>query len=204
MTSPVADACKGNKTPRRTTGCKPRGSGVRPRTDGIGVQPPFGQESANANHDRIHRTRCAPSARQYRRAELQQAARTGPVPCPSRSALGGPWPVVVIDDGSAAPLGDVCAPYDQVKLVRQDNAGPAAARNRGAAEADGSRLLLFIDDDCEPHADWARTLVAAQADVAGRLVGGQVVNALPDNVFPPPARRCVRSCTISTSRPTAR
>ena len=31
MTSPVADACKGNKTPRRTTGCKPRGSGVRPR-----------------------------------------------------------------------------------------------------------------------------------------------------------------------------
>lgn len=95
----------------------------------------------------------------------------------------GPWPIVVVDDGSAEPLEHICAPHDNVTLVRQENAGPAAARNRGAAEAEGHDLLLFIDDDCQPHSDWARELVAAQGGVERRLVGGRVINALPANPY---------------------
>ncbi|MGB3712625.1 MAG: glycosyltransferase family 2 protein [Erythrobacter sp.] len=95
----------------------------------------------------------------------------------------GPWPVIVVDDGSDAPLGPVCEPYDNVSLVRQENAGPGAARNCGAREADGYDLLLFIDDDCRPAPDWASRLVAVQGGVVKRLVGGRITNALPDNPY---------------------
>ncbi|MEE4539955.1 MAG: glycosyltransferase family 2 protein [Erythrobacter sp.] len=96
---------------------------------------------------------------------------------------GGPWPVVVIDDGGAEPVADICAKFGHVTLVRQENTGPAGARNRGAREAEGYDLLLFIDDDCEPEPDWARELAAAQGGVEGRMVGGRVINALPGNPY---------------------
>ncbi|MEE4200323.1 glycosyltransferase family 2 protein [Erythrobacter sp.] len=96
---------------------------------------------------------------------------------------GGPWPIVVVDDGSKVALGEVCTPYSNVRLVRQDNAGPGAARNRGVEEAEDAHLLLFIDDDCMPEPQWANCLVEAQSDVPGRLVGGRIVNALPRNVY---------------------
>ena len=94
-----------------------------------------------------------------------------------------PWPIIVVDDGSAQPLDAVCAPYANVTLIRQDNAGPGAARNAGARAAETFDKLLFIDDDCRPRPDWASKLVAAQGDTPGRLVGGRVTNALPDNPF---------------------
>ncbi len=96
---------------------------------------------------------------------------------------GGPWPVIVVDDGSTTPLGDVCAPHPNVTLVRQDNAGPGGARNRGAREADEYDLLIFVDDDCRPAEDWALRLVEAQDGASQRLVGGRITNALPENVF---------------------
>jgi len=55
--------------------------------------------------------------------------------------------IVIVDDGSdpavAGTLGDLAR---QVRLVRQDNAGAAAARNRGIAEATGV-LVHFLDAD---------------------------------------------------------
>jgi GT2 family glycosyltransferase len=75
-----------------------------------------------------------------------------------------PFEVVVCDDGS--PEGEAAAIADAVeaartsapghgaavRLVRQENAGPAAARNAGARAA-VAPLLLFLDDDCAPAAD---------------------------------------------------
>ncbi len=96
---------------------------------------------------------------------------------------GGPWPVIVVDDGSPEPVEAVCAEAGpEVRYVRQENAGPAAARNRGIHEAKGD-LILLIDDDCRPHADWAQRLVHAHAGDAECLVGGRVVNALARNPF---------------------
>jgi cellulose synthase/poly-beta-1,6-N-acetylglucosamine synthase-like glycosyltransferase len=43
--------------------------------------------------------------------------------------------------------------YPCVRLISQVNAGPAAARNRGASEASGS-IILFTDDDCVPATGW--------------------------------------------------
>jgi len=97
---------------------------------------------------------------------------------------GGPYRTIVVDDGGDQPVDALCHPYrDWVELVRKVNGGPATARNAGAAAARSGDLLAFTDDDCSPRPDWITRLVAAHAGVKGRLVGGRVDNALPDNVY---------------------
>ncbi|MEY4948463.1 MAG: hypothetical protein RL698_674 [Pseudomonadota bacterium] len=69
-----------------------------------------------------------------------------------------------------------------LKLLRQENTGPAAARNRGASEARGE-FLAFTDDDCAPTPNWLRALstqIVASPDCA---VGGQTRNALTHNLY---------------------
>jgi GT2 family glycosyltransferase len=84
--------------------------------------------------------------------------------------------VVVLDGAQAAPVGL----GDSVTLVRQDKAGPAAARNRGA-EAAGGDLLAFTDDDCEPVRDWLRNLVERCRKAPWAGAGGRTVNAVTEN-----------------------
>ena len=91
--------------------------------------------------------------------------------------------VVVVDDGSATPLAEVCGPFgSKVRCIRQENAGAGPARNRAVREAQGE-FLAFTDDDCLPHPDWLGKLRAAHQGDPSRLVGGYVVNGLPDNVY---------------------
>jgi GT2 family glycosyltransferase len=93
--------------------------------------------------------------------------------------------VVVVDDGSPIPLDGVIASIDdglRPRLVRQANAGPATARNRGVNEARGT-LVAFTDDDCRPEPDWLAALVAAEHRFPGALVGGSTINGLPRELF---------------------
>lgn len=93
--------------------------------------------------------------------------------------------VVVVDDGSPAPL-DVAVAVPpgslQLRIVRQANAGPAAARNRGVAEARGP-LVAFTDDDCLPEPEWLAALLAVERRFPGALVGGSTINGLPGELF---------------------
>lgn len=95
------------------------------------------------------------------------------------------YEVIVVDDGSPAPLKDVTAacraPLD-LSLVRQPNAGPGAARNRGAAIARGA-LLVFTDDDCLPDPGWLEAMARQHAATPSDLLGGRVVNHDPGNIY---------------------
>jgi GT2 family glycosyltransferase len=91
--------------------------------------------------------------------------------------------VVVVDDGSPEPVSEDVAPTTDVfelRIIRQQNAGPAAARNLGAREARGE-ILAFTDDDCLPRPDWLSTLTREILSHPEALVGSLTFNGLPDN-----------------------
>ena len=78
----------------------------------------------------------------------------------------------MIDDGSSDGTAEVVRSFEGVRLIAQANAGPAAARNRGAVEARGE-ILLFTDDDCVPMQGWLNAMLAPFADPA--VVGAKGV-----------------------------
>ena len=66
--------------------------------------------------------------------------------------------VIVVDDGSTESLrgiDDLFRAKLPLVFLRQQNAGPASARNTGAQHAKG-RYIAFTDDDCVPARDWLR------------------------------------------------
>ncbi|MFT7519687.1 MAG: glycosyltransferase involved in cell wall biosynthesis/tetratricopeptide (TPR) repeat protein [Kiritimatiellia bacterium] len=71
--------------------------------------------------------------------------------------------VIVVDDGSAVPI-DRSALADRpysLRVIRQANAGPAAARNEALQLATG-RWALFLDDDAVPSVDLVRRHLVLQ------------------------------------------
>jgi GT2 family glycosyltransferase len=93
--------------------------------------------------------------------------------------------VVIVDDGSKTHLDSVIEPLGNqlnLKLIRQENSGPAAARNAGAMQVKGS-FLVFTDDDCIPTPNWLSELATQFAKTPDYLIGGQTLNALTDNLY---------------------
>ena len=76
----------------------------------------------------------------------------------SRQQCFQPFEVIVVDDGSYDNTADIVCSFPAVCYVRQENAGPAAARNHGARLARGE-YLVFTDSDCIPHVDWISRLM---------------------------------------------
>ncbi len=92
--------------------------------------------------------------------------------------------VIIVNDGGASPAALIAKNRGSlnVRLVESENAGPAAARNAGAALARGA-LIAFTDDDCLPTADWLSNLRRAAGEAPHHLIGGAMVNVLTDDVF---------------------
>jgi GT2 family glycosyltransferase len=93
--------------------------------------------------------------------------------------------VIVVDDGSPVPPeATVAALRDRLELTLlvQPHAGPAAARNAGAARATGE-FLGFIDDDCAAAPGWLSALALASVRQPDQAMGGRTVNALPGNRY---------------------
>jgi len=70
--------------------------------------------------------------------------------------------VIVVDDGSTDDGGSIVSQYDdrRIRLIRQENAGECAARNRGVSEAESS-WLAFLDADDEYLPDFLQKMHAA-------------------------------------------
>jgi glycosyltransferase involved in cell wall biosynthesis len=104
--------------------------------------------------------------------------------CLARQDWGGPWELLVVDNGSsdataaglAGLLGDFPVP---TRALVEPRPGVAAARNRALVAAT-SPWLLFLDDDTSCGPGWltayAEALEQAQGVVAA---GGRIVAALP-------------------------
>ncbi len=105
-----------------------------------------------------------------------------------RSLMGLNYPdyeVILVDDGSTDATPAIAARYPQVVYHRQANRGLSAARNVGAALADGE-VVAYTDSDCVADEDWLYYLVGAMQDRGIDAIGGPNV--------PPPTDGWVAQC----------
>ena len=81
------------------------------------------------------------------------------------------YEVIVVNDGSPDDTAEVLRPLAEtgrIRCIAQANAGQAAARNRGIAEAQGEYIALLDDDDLWPpdKLEWQTALLSANPDAA--------------------------------------
>ena len=78
--------------------------------------------------------------------------------------------VIVVDDGSSDDTAAIAGSAGAT-VIRQENAGPAAARNRGWKTATG-RFICFVDSDCVPTTGWLVNLLSGFTDRQVGAVAG--------------------------------
>ena len=107
----------------------------------------------------------------YNRARLLERTLSS---LDAQEGVGAPVEVIVVDDGSDDDTATVVANHPNVVYLRQENAGPAAARNRGWSTARG-RIIAFTDDDTIPDPRWLCDLLRAfTADPDLDAAGGSI------------------------------
>jgi GT2 family glycosyltransferase len=98
--------------------------------------------------------------------------------------------VLVVDDGSKDQTPEILEKFRAenpcFRYLRQNNHGPAAARNAGIKEAHGD-IILFMDDDCIAAERWAYELTRPYKDPNVGGVAGRVQFVAPDDNI---ANRC--------------
>jgi glycosyltransferase involved in cell wall biosynthesis len=107
-----------------------------------------------------------------------------------QTALSSIAEIVVVDDGSVDSTGAVVDRLSRgsavpIRYCRQENKGPAAARNVGIREA-ASELILFTDDDIIPgptlvaqHLEWHCSFPGSSTAVLGFVTWDPEVNPTP-------------------------
>jgi glycosyltransferase involved in cell wall biosynthesis len=106
---------------------------------------------------------------------LNGADRLGQAVASVRRQLCTGDEIIIVDDGSTDDTPAVIADFGAAVLsFRQDNAGPATARNRGLREATGD-VIAFIDhDDLWAPGRQTAMLAALRADPTADIVVGKV------------------------------
>ncbi len=70
--------------------------------------------------------------------------------------------IIVVDDGSTDNTREMASKYP-VKMITQQNRGPAAARNNGTKNANGE-ILVFTDADCVVEDGWLQEMLRPFSD----------------------------------------
>jgi glycosyltransferase involved in cell wall biosynthesis len=84
--------------------------------------------------------------------------------------------VIVVDDGSTDGTSEaVLEHFPEVRLFRQENDGPDAARNTGVRMARG-KILAFIDSDCTAPPGWLEALQKSLETHEVSVVGGPILH----------------------------
>jgi hypothetical protein len=93
-----------------------------------------------------------------------------------------PEEVIVVDDGSRDDTSDRVKPYaGRVRVIRQENQGVAAARNRGLGEATGD-VIAFLDADDVWHPRKLEMQVQALAENPDLVLLGTALFDWPGQV----------------------
>lgn len=90
--------------------------------------------------------------------------------------------VIIVDDGStdrsAILINENISKYSYpIKLINQENSGPAKARNLGVECSKGD-IIVFLDSDCLPPENWLNEMLEPLKEkcIAGSSCGYQVKN----------------------------
>jgi len=91
--------------------------------------------------------------------------------------------IIVVDDGSPEPIAPVvesrvACPTISLRCIRQQNAGPAAARNTGFRASRGE-IVLCVDDDILCPVDLIRQHVEAHRRFPGSVIFGRYPSVQP-------------------------
>lgn len=84
------------------------------------------------------------------------------------------YEVIVVDDGSYDSTPVILEQYrEKIIIIKQTNAGPAAARNNGAKVANG-KILVFTDSDCYFEENFLQEITdPIRNDMRNEIVGVQ-------------------------------
>lgn len=85
--------------------------------------------------------------------------------------------IVVVDNDPAASARDAVAALGvpEATYVHEPRPGIAAGRNAALAAAGDADVLVFIDDDETPEADWLSAMLGAYGRLGGAAVAGPVL-----------------------------
>ena len=103
---------------------------------------------------------------------------------------------IIVDDGSTDHGPDIVSQHKdpRIRLIRQENAGPSAARNRGIQEAKFP-LVAFIDADDEWFPDFLQTVLTLREQFPEARVWGTAYGIMNHDlaITPVPLRENVRN-----------
>lgn len=83
------------------------------------------------------------------------------------------WELLLIDDGSTDKSGEICDQYvresRKIRVIHNENQGPAASRACGVREAKGD-WIMFVDSDDWIHPDMLQVMVQEQKQSGALIV----------------------------------